>query len=477
MNHLLEGLGMKKLLTLLLAAGMFCSAAAPSQAVELKVSGKFDFTFQRLGNIQDFIAHNGEEKFSAKQRLRFNMDVIVSEQLSATLQLQVGTGKWGVNDNPIAPNGYALSDTPNVMARHAYLDWIVPNTEVKVRMGLQSWYTPSYVFGAIMLDDTATGVNISSPLGQNASGNLYWIRATAPNAFANVLGKSMTSDFIGGDLTYSGNGFAITPWFMVGAVGNAAKELPVFEYTTGSLFAPITAGYYRDANGNMVAGRDVSNGTAWWLGVGAELTRFDPFYMAFDAYYSAISDKSKYNRRSGWYLAGMASYKTQYGTPALKAWYSSGDKKNPNSGSNRALTISPWFDATTSFFGGEYSLGDYTSHWSHEGTWGVSLRWDNLSFVNDLYHSLAVTYFRGTNAQRNIRNVYDVYGYHMNPNEYMTTADSAVEVDFTSTYNIYKNLAAQLELGYVFQNFNSRLRAGQKFTNGWNVAVNFKYTF
>ncbi len=466
---------MKKLLTLLLAAGMLCSAATPSQAVELKASGTFDLTFQRLGNITDYIAHNGDEKFSVKQRMRVNLDLIVSEQLSATLQLQVGTGKWGVENGILTADGFAMNNTPNVAARHAYLDWLVPSTDVKVRMGLQSWYTPSYVFGSIMLDDTATGVNISSPLGENASGNLYWIRATAPNAFGNLFGNSISSDFIGADITYSGNGFAITPWAMVGMVGADAKDQ--FAYNVGSMLAPITAGFYRDANGNMVAGKNLSNGTAWWIGVGAELTRFDPFYMAFDAYYSSMSDKSKYNRRAGWYLAGMASYKTQYGTPSLKAWYSSGDKKNPNSGSNRALILSPWFNATTSFFGGEYSLGDYTAHTSHEGTWGVSLRWDNLSFVDKLYHSLAVTYFRGTNAQRNVRYAQEVYGGYLNPTEYMTTADSAVEVDFTTTYNIYKNLAAQLELGYVFQNFNSRLRAGQKYVNGWNIAVNFKYTF
>ena len=70
----------------------------------------------------------------------------------------------------------------------------------------------------------------------------------------------------------------------------------------------------------------------------------------------------------------------------------------------------------------------------------------------------------------------------VSPATYLTTKDHVIEVDFDTTYSIYKNLATVLELGYAFQNFDDdvwRLADGSKadYSNAWRAALNFRYTF
>ena len=55
-------------------------------------------------------------------------------------------------------------------------------------------------------------------------------------------------------------------------------------------------------------------------------------------------------------------------------------------------------------------------------------------------------------------------------------------MDFNSTYQIYKNLVAVLELSYLFQDIDGnvwRTAAGEKgdFSDAWRAALNFKYSF
>ncbi|MBR6624621.1 MAG: hypothetical protein IKL01_00125, partial [Mailhella sp.] len=99
---------MKKLLTLCLAAGMTLSAAHGASAVELKVDGTYDFSFSGSSNInggRSFMSssdhrHNFKRdlrgrQFDALQRMRLGFEFIMSEQLSAYYQAQIGTFYWG----------------------------------------------------------------------------------------------------------------------------------------------------------------------------------------------------------------------------------------------------------------------------------------------------------------------------------------------------------------------------------------------
>jgi long-subunit fatty acid transport protein len=64
----------------------------------------------------------------------------------------------------------------------------------------------------------------------------------------------------------------------------------------------------------------------------------------------------------------------------------------------------------------------------------------------------------------------------------MTEKDSFVELDFTTTYKIYKTLSADFSLAYVIEDFktqNSGSFAGRanKYDNGWGIGAQIKYAF
>ena len=77
---------MKKLVTLLLAAGMTASVCSPASAVDVKMDGRYQFQFQTGSE-----GFRGQNTDYAVQRLRIGMTFLAGENLSGYLQLQAGT--------------------------------------------------------------------------------------------------------------------------------------------------------------------------------------------------------------------------------------------------------------------------------------------------------------------------------------------------------------------------------------------------
>ena len=460
---------MKKLVTLLLAAGLVFSAANSASAVEVKTSGTMDFAFdwtQNIGtNFQDYDdAGINQKHFGAVQRFRLGLEFVMSENLSATYQAQVGTFTWGgpTTANALGGNtsegtgGVLGSRSANIVTRLAYLDWMVPNTSVKVRMGQQSVALPSFTFGSPVLDDTATGVVVAAPLTDNFGLTGMWLRGASDfrrGAVDNENRLDDNMDVFGliGDV--KGDGFQVQPWVSFATVGK------------NSSFA------FAD------------NATAWWAGISGELTMFDPFRLTADFMYNRVDvDHSKNDDSDGWYAALGAEYKTAYGTPALKGWYASGDDKDHALHGDKGGSVwelSGGFNATSTFYDGAFGLGKHIGVTSPNGSWGISAQWNDISFVENLSHALSVTYVQGTNNKHN----------RIAPDDgYLTTKDSLVEIDFNTTYNIYQNLATVLELGYIFENFDGKNAVATgafpatsgdkaKFSNAWRASLNFQYKF
>ena len=107
---------MKKLITLLLAAGMVLGSFAGAQAVDFKVKGEFQQDFSLTDGLK-FVkrdrtrgatpgrnrygngALNGDrDNFNANQRIRFQVEVVASENLSGTVQFEMGAANWGNNE-------------------------------------------------------------------------------------------------------------------------------------------------------------------------------------------------------------------------------------------------------------------------------------------------------------------------------------------------------------------------------------------
>ncbi len=443
---------MKKLVTLLLAAGMVFSAANGASAVEMKVSGSWLTSFSFTDNLYGenaLVKDSNDGAFNAAQRIRINFDMVASESLSGRVQLQVANGdaapayySWGTSG--VGGTG------KTVTARLAYLDWMVPNTDVLVRMGRQVVTTPSYTFGSPVFDSVIDGVVVNAPINDMVGVTFGWLRASATlNKWntAHVAHSSADLAYVAVDV--AADGFKVTPWGMVGLKGNATANLDM-----------LGSGVDTD-----------SRTTVYWVGLGGELTMFDPFKFTADFLYSG-NDADDYAKREGWYAALGAEMKTSFATPFLKGWYASGDDADSKKSGNM-LTVNDGgaFDASSIYFDANGLLSASIDKCNPGGTWGVQLGVKNVSFIEDLTHALSVTYFQGTNNTNRVWNLKQ----ESSPVGYMTTADSAWSIDFLSSYKLYQNLTANLLLAYLVTDYDTDLWGD--YENAFRGTLNFTYAF
>ena len=129
---------MKRFTTLLLAAGLVCSAFSAANAADIKAKGMWDFNFEYTND--SFDKHSSGDRFGAAQRLRTQIDVIASESLKGVVYFEIGDTHWGH-----AKDGASLgTDGRTVEVRYSYIDWAIPETDVLVRMGLQPFVMPGF---------------------------------------------------------------------------------------------------------------------------------------------------------------------------------------------------------------------------------------------------------------------------------------------------------------------------------------------
>lgn len=460
---------MKKLVTLLLAAGMVFSAANGASAVDMKVSGVWMTSFSFADNLfnNNYLVKDASKydpnassdgSFNAAQRIRINFDMVASEYVSGRVQLEAANGGNADGDNPGQYHTWGTSGTGGtgkaVTARLAYLDWLVPSTDVLVRMGRQEVAMPSYTFNSPVFDGAIDGVLVNAPVTEMVDVTFGWLR---PNAtvnkwdWAHAPHSSVDLAYLAVDV--AGDGFKVTPWGLLGLRGNAAK---------GSDMVGV--------------GTDTeARSTVYWVGLGGELTMFDPFKFTADFMYSG-NDAEGAAERQGWYAALGAEMKMSFATPFLKGWYASGDDADSKD-SNRFMSINGGgtFNASSIYFDANGLLAATIDNCNAAGTWGVQLGVKNVSFVEDLTHALSVTYFQGTN---NTNRVYTGYAAAADgPARYMTTSDSAWSIDFLSSYKLYENLTANLLLAYLVTDYDEKVWGDVKFDNAFRGTLNFTYAF
>ena len=446
---------MKRIVTLLLAAGLVLGAAAGSQAADIKAKGNWTFSWQ-LGD-NNLFEKNGD-KFTAKQRLRTQIDVIASESLKGVLFLEMGDQNWGSSKD-----GASLgTDGKIVKVRYSYVDWVIPQTDAKVRMGLQNFSLPGFISNNPILGGGSAdgaGITISGQFTENVGASLFWLRAENDNrtggyGIDETNPYSDAMDFIGLTVPLTFDGVKVTPWAMVGMIGRDSLDTDKDAISQKGGLIPIQADISPDAL------KDRHN-TAWWVGVASELTYFDPFRIAVDAAYGSV-DMGSYKtldgrtirdfdvKRAGWFASILGEYKMDYFTPGILFWYASGDDSNAYNGSERMPSIEgSW---TASSYGFDDNFGRDACDMiglTNDGKMGVYLQAKDISFMEDLTHIFRVGFIKGTNntemARWGITSPTGTSGREL----YLTTADKAWEVNFDTQYKIYKDLTLAVEVGYI----------------------------
>ncbi|MDR1686534.1 MAG: porin, partial [Desulfovibrio sp.] len=173
-----------KLLLLSLVLVLAASGGARADGVDIKVKGEWDFAFGWTGNfgfthsVHGDAYGTGDDPSYAQQRIRTQIDFIISENLSAVYGVQVGTITWGRAEGGVGveSGGQMDSDGANLATHLAYLDWMIPSTGIQVRMGIQGIALPSTPMGTPVLDSQVAGVVVSTPLTDWLGLTAMWLR-------------------------------------------------------------------------------------------------------------------------------------------------------------------------------------------------------------------------------------------------------------------------------------------------------------
>lgn len=516
---------MKKVYTLLLAAGIFFGAATGASAIDFKAKGQWLMGFglfdvqpvhkTRNGNVE---SRNTYDKFGAMQRVRLQLDAVASESLSGTVNFEMGNTHWGN-----AGTGGALgADGRIVELKRAYIDWMVPETPLKVRMGIQGITLPNKAGGSAIMDGDVAGVSANYAVNDNISVGALWMRPLNDN----FDGKKYNGDNLiqdrPGRAGYLDNldlfalmipmkfdGFEVTPWAMYGMKGANAME-NISEYNGpngfGTMDGNLTYSLYpypEINNRSYIGGTSKGYGSMFWAGLPFSVTAFDPLNIEVDINYGYSEEMGRYEatkayegvtkrsstKREGWLAKALVEYKMDWGVPGIFGWYASGDNSNPKDGSERMPSVVP-MNTFTSFLGdgGTFWWGwqDYAIDFS--GTWGIGAQLRDLSFMEDLTHTLRVAYWGGTNSPGMVKYMNNSYswkpGWFSYTNPYMTTNDGLLEFNLINNYKMYENFDVNLELGYVanYMDNNTWKKAGMRDSSfqrqdTWKAQLIFAYSF
>ena len=116
------------------------------------------------------------------------------------------------------------ADGTVVEVKNAWLDWMVPDTDIKVRMGLQGFFLPSMTTGSQVWGDDAAGITASWQINENVALTALWARLYNDN-FQGYGDDGLRKNYMDNvdvaalllPLTF--DGFRLTPWAMYAGIG------------------------------------------------------------------------------------------------------------------------------------------------------------------------------------------------------------------------------------------------------------------
>lgn len=485
-------------------------ASSESWAVDFKVSGQWVVGFE-YSNVQPRHArHTANDYFGALQRFRIQLDAVASESLSGSVQVEIGRIDWGK-----ASQGGALGADGNLIkVRFAYLDWIIPETAVKVRMGIQNIMLPGVLsqwgLGPIFGKEVA-GITVNAPLYSSDDFNLdmtfFWARPYNDNAPQEGERWNDNMDNFGLVLPFTGKNYKIQPFFMYSLMGKYSMTgIPPTNTTydnglvapRGGLMPVLGDGHtYSWFANNYLRGLNKPWGDGIWAGLASTFDIADDWRLAIEGAFGSVNmgTVKKYKgfgdpngrnfdvRREGWYAGAKLEYKLDWGVPGLLFWYGSGDDDNPYNGSERLPQYNtPWGVSSLGYGGGTFDelTWKVLGH-NPGGSIGMIAQIDKLSFIEDLNHVLRFGYYIGTNSPKMPRKANMSYPTRADgPNAYLTTTDTAWELNFITNYKIYENLTASLDAAYVRLNLDDdtwRGKQDSQWKDNYRIGLSFAYNF
>jgi hypothetical protein len=448
---------MKRIALAILAIAFVIGSVAPSFAVEIQARG----SWRAAGSWYDIEAQDSGTKtqtdtFRARERARLWFDFIANDNLKAVLGLEIGDIRWGQEGG-----GQLGTDGEVIEVKHAYFDFNIPNTEINIKAGLQGIYIPGNL-GSPILDDDAAALMVSTPINDMVSVAAGWIRSydleDGTNGITHENDAGVTVPNKGKDevdtlallVPVNADGFSVTPYFLYTMIGqNTIDELTITD----------TVGAKGDAW--------TDDATMWHAGFSGQLDMFDPIVVLMDAAYGSLALEATDDVDvKGWFFDLAVDYKMDFMTPEIFFYYTSGADDDDDE-----ISVFPSISADltfSSFLMDGSALGEcelYNSDPADLPMWAVGLKLKDINFVEDLSHTFSIFYAKGTSDKDS------VYG-----DEFMED-DSLIEVTFDTKYQIYDELAAYLELGYINIDWDDTDVHAADAEDLYKAALGIKYDF
>ena len=212
---------MKKLAILFIAATM-ALAAADAQAIDFKAKGIWQVG---MGLSQrNFVKSVGGNKtdsndvMNSRSRIRFQMDAVASESLSGSVHFEIGHIQWG---QQAGGGALGADSTSAIKVRMAFMDWQVPDTSLKVRMGLQNLTLPTKAGNSSVAGNLdVAGIVASWQFSETVGLSALWLRPFNDNYSAEGNTNYLDNmDIWGLTLPVRLEGFEMTPWVLYGIRG------------------------------------------------------------------------------------------------------------------------------------------------------------------------------------------------------------------------------------------------------------------
>ena len=378
-----------------------------------------------------------------------------------------------------AESGGALgADGREVKVKNAYIDWMVPNTDLKLRMGLQAVAMPNVAGGSAIMDGDAAALVASYQFNDNVGLTALWMRPLNDNYAGRVYGDREdyqknyldNMDLFALMLPLKFDGVELTPWAMYGMQGKNTRFNEGGVDTADGALGMTLPGYLPGMNKFALGKTGKAYGSMFWAGLPVAITAFDPLNIEFDINYGYVEAMGRYDvlkrgtdwvrgnsKREGWLVKALVEYKMDWGTPGIFGWYASGDDGNVKNGSERLPSIAGSGNFTSFMGDGNLAWGTghnfYDYNLTYSGTWGVGLQIADVSFVEDLKHTFRVAYWGGTNSPSMVKYMGSAVAWDettaKQDGPYLTTNDGLLEFNLVNSWQIYENLEANLELGYI----------------------------
>lgn len=520
---------MKKLFAFLAVGALSLGMAAQAPAIDFKIKGQWDMAFDvgdakllkstRKAGVKT--KRNLQDKFAAAQRVRLQLDAVASETLSATVFFQIGMQTWGRSSQ-----GAALgADGQVVKVRTAFIDWMLPETEIKTRMGLQYLALPNKAGGPAVMATRVAGITVNAPVNENVGLTGFWIRpfndnypGEDHNGIQNYrAGYLDNMDLFGLTIPLKFDGFNATPWAMYGMRGKNTQwtkdargnmtltRLATAGYPNFTLY-PYMGIMERPGNNYSNNSTGKAYGSLFWAGLPLQVTALEPWNIEFDFDYGYVEAMGRYNawkgehvpanlrrastERQGWLAKALVEYKLDWGIPGIFGWYASGDDDNVKNGSERMPSIAAYGNFTTFIGDNPLTLGDWHDmDMDYSGTWGIGAQLKDMSFFSDkVKNTLRVAWWGGTNSPANVKYMENAYSWNDGifrfAGPYLTTNDGLLEFNWQTNYKMYENFLVQFELGYVanFIDNDTWKKAGDRNStfskqDAWKGQLVFFYSF